>query len=338
LKIVYNIHISIIIPTYRRKEYLKQALLSAVQQTYQKTEVIIVYDGSRDNVKISNMINGVPIRVYHLDQHSGGAVARNFGVSKSRYDWIAFLDDDDIWAPDKLKKQVEYITHNPEIEFVYNNHYIFDSKYRICDRKILSHHFSCDDSLFQKNLIIYSATGSTSSFLIKKSAFEKVDGFDNDMPSAQDHDLALRLLKSGTHFYCIPEPLLFYRDHQNKISMDLHKKLEGRNRIIQTKKRLFPELYQKYESEILFLHNYALTFVYLFNRMGKASFKHAAKAYRLKQKLSVYLKLNIIIILSIMRLLPLVMNTLSFIKQIKYYSISRYLQDKIRSFQKQSVQ
>ncbi len=332
-----KITISIIIPTFKRQEYLRQALLSAVHQTYKETEVIIVYDGDRGNDQIPDMINGIPVRIYHLEHHSGAAAARNFAVSKSHYDWIAFLDDDDIWVPCKLEKQVEYIKHHHEIEFVYHNHYIFDSKYRVCDRKILSHHFSKNADLFQKNLIIYSATGSTSSFLIKKLAFEKVNGFDHNMPSAQDHDLALRLLKSGVQFYCIPEPLLFYRDHQNKISMNLHKKLEGRSRIIQTKKQLFPDLYQKYESEIQFFNHYALTFVYMFNRMGKAAFEHAIKAYRMKRKLSVYIKLNIINILSVMRLLPMVMNLLSCIKQIKYYRITRNLREIIKVFQCQSL-
>lgn len=327
-----DIFISIIIPTYNRPEYLKQAVMSAVMQDYRKIEVIIVNNGKRKDAVFPKVISDIPVRVHLFDNRLGGAASRNLGVSKARYDWIAFLDDDDIWMPDKLIKQVEIIKKNPSTQFIFHDHYIFDSSYRVYDRKLLSRHFSDERETFLKNLMIYSATGSTSSFLVKRSAFENVHGFDETMPSAQDHDLALRLYKSGIRFYCIPEPLLFYREHLKKISWNLDRKLEGREKILRTKKKLFPEAYTQYEWDIRYFNHYAMVFIYSFNRKGILAFKHAISLFRMNKNVVVFMKLLILICMSALNLLTMTRKILAIIKQMKYRNMSRILKKSIHGF------
>ena len=106
--------VSIIIPTYNRTEYLKYTLESVINQTYPATEIIVVDDGS-PNTKTQTLCQHYKNVAYYKIENSGGpATPRNFGFKQSKGQYIAFLDDDDLWLPDKLSKQVKILEENPD--------------------------------------------------------------------------------------------------------------------------------------------------------------------------------------------------------------------------------
>lgn len=109
--------ISIIMATYNRANYIKEALDSIMKQTFKDYEIIVADDGSTDNTKdILEKYEGIR---YLLLEHSGIAMTRNAAVSAARGKWIAFLDSDDLWKEEKLQKQVDYIQAHPDCRIVY---------------------------------------------------------------------------------------------------------------------------------------------------------------------------------------------------------------------------
>ena len=108
-----NVSISVIIPVYNREKTIKYCLDSVLTQTYKNLEVILVDDCSTDNsINIINSYNDSRIKLFTLDKNSGAQYCRNFGIKKASYDWIAFLDSDDEWLPDKLEKQVQILAEH----------------------------------------------------------------------------------------------------------------------------------------------------------------------------------------------------------------------------------
>ena len=104
-----NVHISIIIPTYNRAQYVVRAVRSALEQTYQNVEVIVVDDGSIDDTQLSLATLSDP-RLRIIKQDNGGvSAARNTGIAAALGEWVAFLDDDDSWMPNKLECQLHYM-------------------------------------------------------------------------------------------------------------------------------------------------------------------------------------------------------------------------------------
>ncbi|MDQ7045188.1 MAG: glycosyltransferase family A protein, partial [Sulfurimonas sp.] len=110
-------NISVVIPTYNRYDFLKRALASVYTQTHLPDEVIVIDDGSTD--KTSEIQKDFPQIIYIYQKNAGVSSARNLGIKNAKYEWIAFLDSDDTWDEDKLKKQIEFHTNNPEIFMSY---------------------------------------------------------------------------------------------------------------------------------------------------------------------------------------------------------------------------
>ncbi|MCX3067002.1 glycosyltransferase family 2 protein [Cetobacterium somerae] len=185
-----NEYVSIVIPTYNRDYSLKKAIMSILNQTYQKFELIIVDDNSQDNTEaIVKTILDCRIKYIKLDKNSGANKARNIGVKNSKYNIVAFHDSDDEWHIDKLEKQLEYF-QNGKFDIV-------SCKYN----KYINNKFICilpnEDVDLSKNLltkILYENFISTQTILGKKECFEN-EKFDESFPRFQDWDLILRLVK-----------------------------------------------------------------------------------------------------------------------------------------------
>src|SRR5262245_45342203 len=113
--------VSVIIPTHNRADFLRGALSSVLNQTYQNFEIIVVNDASTDDTaKVVAAFEDERIRFIRHDTNKGGSAARNTGILASKCDYIAFLDDDDEWLPDKLRKQMEILLASPpEVAGVY---------------------------------------------------------------------------------------------------------------------------------------------------------------------------------------------------------------------------
>ena len=179
-------NISVIIPTYNRYEVLKRALNSVYIQTYKPKEVIVVDDGSSDAT--SSIIKEFPSVKYFYKKNGGVSSARNFGIKKATYDWIAFLDSDDQWHKDKLQEQMLFHQQNLDILISYTNErWIRDNKEVNLPKKYQKVGGDIFSKCLSHCIIAPSAT------LIHKGLFDKVGAFDESLEICEDYDLYLRV-------------------------------------------------------------------------------------------------------------------------------------------------
>lgn len=183
--------ISIVIPTHNRKELLKRAVDSVLNQTYKDIEVIVVSDGSTDGTsEIMKDYRLSDKRVLFFEYHPprSGNYARNFGIKQSKGEYVAFLDDDDEWLPSKLEKQIEIMKKDAKVGLVYTGvKIIYENdgvKYSFIGKA---------QGKVTKDILLDNCIGTTSTVLIKKSVLDKVGGFDNNLAALQDYDLWIRI-------------------------------------------------------------------------------------------------------------------------------------------------
>ena len=179
--------ISVIIPTYNRKNTLPRAVESVLNQTYKPTEIIVVDDGSTDGTKewFSEMY---PLVHYIYQVNSGVSSARNTGINSARGDWIALLDSDDEWLPDKLEIQVKLLQNNAELRFCHTNEIWIRNGVRINQMK---KHQKYGGNIFKKCLDICRISPSSS--LFHTSVIKDVGLFDESLDVCEDYDLWLRI-------------------------------------------------------------------------------------------------------------------------------------------------
>lgn len=204
---VKNYRIAVIIPTWNRKKLIKKAILSALNQSYQPHEIIVCDDGSTDGTEqVVSGINSNLIRYFHLPHSGHPSVARNYGIQISKSNFIAFLDSDDYWHEDKLKKQVDQLQLS-KCNFVCSNATRVHSESTKTALLSYSKSYIDYDDLLASNMII------TSSVVLSKDLLQAVSLFptENDMRIYQDYALWLRLVLSNK-FYYSNEQLVDYND------------------------------------------------------------------------------------------------------------------------------
>ena len=179
--------ISVIIPTYNRKNTLPRAVESVLNQTYKPIEIIVVDDGSTDGTKewFSEMY---PLVHYTYQVNSGVSSARNTGINSARGNWIALLDSDDEWLPDKLELQVKLLQNNAELRFCHTNEIWIRNGVRINQMK---KHQKYGGNIFNKCLDICRISPSSS--LFHTSVIKDVGLFDESLNVCEDYDLWLRI-------------------------------------------------------------------------------------------------------------------------------------------------
>ena len=179
--------ISVIIPTYNRKNTLPRAVESVLNQTYKPVKIIVVDDGSTDGTKewFSEMY---PLVHYIYQVNSGVSSARNTGINSARGNWIALLDSDDEWLPDKLELQVKLLQNNAELRFCHTNEIWIRNGVRINQMK---KHQKYGGNIFKKCLDICRISPSSS--LFHTSVIKDVGRFDESLDVCEDYDLWLRI-------------------------------------------------------------------------------------------------------------------------------------------------
>ncbi|MCZ7384118.1 MAG: glycosyltransferase [Candidatus Methanoperedens sp.] len=209
--------VSVIIPTYNRANYLKKSLQSAISQTVRDIEIIIINNYSTDNtLEVISSFNDQRIKIINFK--NGGVIAksRNQGMIQSTGRYIAFLDDDDLWCPDKLELQIDYLESHPEFGAVYSNAIIIDEK---DNRKgfLINRGQAKEGQVFQYLLGGNFITILT--VLMRRELLESV-GLFNEEPSliaVEDYEYWMRTsFKFG--FGYIGKPLALYRIHSTSVS------------------------------------------------------------------------------------------------------------------------
>ncbi len=203
--------VSVCIPTFDRKEYLKETLDSILAQTYKNYEIIIVDDGSTDGTADMITSLGYPI-TYHWQQNTGDAAARNKLIELAKGDYISFIDSDDLLVPDAVEKMVEAIQAQPDEAVVYGSYYRIDEAGKVygkCKRKLRSGHIT--KYLFQ-TILIHSC-GS----MFPRKMLKTASPFDDSLKVCSDYDLWLRL-SAEYRFIALPEPTFKRRRHLSNLS------------------------------------------------------------------------------------------------------------------------
>ncbi len=201
--------VSVIIPNYNYSKYVCEAVDSALGQTYQDKEVIVVDDGSTDS-SVELLGNyGDKIRLI-AQKNAGVCAARNNGVAASTGELIAFLDADDVWMPEKLEKQVAQFLAVPNVVLSHVGVQDIDAN----GAGLATHTDGMSGSVFRELLSFDRGVilGGCSGCVISREAFEKVGGFDYRLSTSADWDLYFRVVRLGDVAF-VREPLLKYRFH-----------------------------------------------------------------------------------------------------------------------------
>jgi glycosyltransferase involved in cell wall biosynthesis len=205
-------HISVIIPTYNRAECITEAIEGALNQTYTNYEIIVVDDGSTDNTKEVLEPYREKIRYIYQD-NAGVSAARNTGIRAALGPWIAFLDSDDIWLPEKLSSQMECIKHT-NTKVCFTKVEIFEERTNKKARKVKYKEETFNepfDLILQKPLAAYVQT-----MVADKNLIEYVGCFNERLKVAEDTDLICKLAFE-TPFSYIHTPLAYVnRTEQRK--------------------------------------------------------------------------------------------------------------------------
>ncbi|QOP43213.1 glycosyltransferase family 2 protein [Sulfurimonas sediminis] len=179
-------NISVIIPTYNRYKLLKRAIQSILLQTYLPKEIIVIDDGSTDAT--CNIQKDFPNIIYLYQKNRGVSAARNRGIEIAQSDWIAFLDSDDEFYPQKLQKQVDFHKENPDILMSYTQEQWVRNGVVV---KIPKKYRKIGKDAFIENLSYCNI--APSSVMLHKSLLETVGLFDEHLEVCEDYDLWLRI-------------------------------------------------------------------------------------------------------------------------------------------------
>jgi glycosyltransferase involved in cell wall biosynthesis len=205
--------ISVIIPTFNRKNFLKEAIYSVLKQKDVFFEVIVVDDGSNDGTK--EFIKNYPIK-YFYQENKGPASARNLGIMNSNGKYIAFLDSDDLWVEDKLSNQINFFKENPDILIVHTNE-IWIRNGKVLNQK--KKHKKGGGDQFERSLEL--CVISPSSVLIKRELFDIVGTFDESFPACEDYEFWLRVT-SKFKIGFVEKPLVVKRGgHRDQLSKNI---------------------------------------------------------------------------------------------------------------------
>lgn len=217
--------VSIIIPTYNRVFFLRKTLQSINNQTYQNYEVFVIDDGSTNN-EAEEVCKLFPKVYYFKIENSGGpAKPRNTGIQKATGKYLAFVDDDDIWLPNKLAIQTAILEQNLDFGLTHGCCEIINEE-GVLQNRIIGRPGTPEVKHGDvKMRMIGNWTVMTPTSFVRKEIVDRVGFFNEDMPSAgEDTEFWVRC-SFETKFYYINEPLVHYRVHSNNISANKRKYL-----------------------------------------------------------------------------------------------------------------
>ncbi len=198
--------VSVMVPLYNNEKYIAEAIESILAQTYKDFEIIVADDGSTDKGgEIASSFKEV--RYYKL-KHGGISKTRNFALSKARGALIAFLDSDDLWAPDKLELQVDYLNEHPDCDIIfcrYENFFDGSEKDLTCR---------------QKQILLTEIPGYLTGACLRKSLFDRFGGYDEAYDFGEDTQWLARLEIAGVDLgHKLERVLYFRRIHDENISL-----------------------------------------------------------------------------------------------------------------------
>jgi len=209
----HSVHtVSVIIPTFNRRERVLKAIASVVSQTRQPDEIIVVDDGSTDGSSAA-IRNNFPTVTVIRQQNSGVSAARNTGIRAATGEWLAFLDSDDEWKPEKLEKHITFAVSHPEYRVSQTDEvWIRNGRFVNPMKK----HEKRGGLFFQDALKLCLV--SPSAVMIRHDVFRDIGSFDETLPACEDYDLWLRILAREPIGYLEKKLVVKHGGHPDQLS------------------------------------------------------------------------------------------------------------------------
>lgn len=263
--------VSIIIATYHRYDLLPRAILSAVNQTYPDIEIVVVDDNPADSPeraeteKIMQKITAEYSQVKYLQnaKNSGGAVTRNNGINVASGDYIAFLDDDDEYLPERIETQLAEMKKNGWDAAVMDGATYDEEDNLLSEKKQHLQNGMTQDELMRVHML-YHISG-TNTFMFKADKIREIGGFD-DLPACQEYVLMQKAIEAGLTVGYVERTLV--KNHISKgerLSTSL-KKIPAQNLLIEKKKKYFHLLTKKERRAVMCRHYGVLFNIYYKNK------------------------------------------------------------------------
>jgi glycosyltransferase involved in cell wall biosynthesis len=206
--------VSAIIPAYNCERYIKETVESVLAQTYKDIELIVVDDGSTDRTGEILKTFGFRVKYIYQSKNTGPSGARNKGIERAEGEYIAFLDHDDVWMPNKIEEQIKLLEGNEDVALVYSNGYYVGPSG--LTRGTLFDNIKPHRNFVLEELLVNSFI-PTSSVVVKKQILNKVGWFSERFLVTQDFDLYLRIAEQHKIDF-VGSPLLKHRVHPDSLS------------------------------------------------------------------------------------------------------------------------
>ena len=204
--------VSVVIPTYERIETLPRSLDSVINQTFSDWELIVVDDGSTDGTD-EMILRDYPAVRLHRQENAGVSFARNAGVALTAGEWIAFLDSDDAWLPEKLERQLSALANEPELRLSHTDEIWIRNGKRVNQPK---EYAKSGGAIYRRCLPLCCICPS--SVLFRRDLFDEIGGFDEILPVCEDYDLWLRITAREPVHYLDEALVRKYGGHEDQLS------------------------------------------------------------------------------------------------------------------------
>jgi glycosyltransferase involved in cell wall biosynthesis len=216
--------VSVIIPTLDRPEFLQAALGSVLRQTVADFEALVVDDGSATNVlPLLDAMDDRRIRYLRHESNRGEAAARNTGILSAGGAYLAFLDDDDEWLPDKLRLQLDLFSRRSDtVGCVYGGYVAIRAR----DGQVLWRRVPTKRGDLSRELLRFNILGAPSTVMLRRECVERVGLFDENIAFGVDYDLWIRVAQEF-RFDFVPEIVARYTVHQRQLSNDVLLRAKG---------------------------------------------------------------------------------------------------------------
>jgi glycosyltransferase involved in cell wall biosynthesis len=251
--------VSVIIPVYQVEKYIEATVKSVLSQTYKDFELLIIDDGSPDkSIEICQQFSDPRIRIIH-QENRGVAAARNHGIREAQGEYLAFLDADDLWMPEKLAKHVEHLDNNPEVGVSFSRSAFIDE----ADNPLGIYQMGKLKDITPLDLLCRTPIGNGSVPVIRRQVLEEMKFQDNVYGSVEDFyfdddrklhpsedvECWLRIaIKTKWKIEGLAEPLTLYRVNPQGFSAQLQKKLSSWETMLEKIRAYAPQEVQKWEN------------------------------------------------------------------------------------------
>ncbi|NEN98931.1 MAG: glycosyltransferase family 2 protein [Moorea sp. SIO3I7] len=250
-------HVSVIIPVYGVENYIAAAVQSVLEQTYTNFEVLIIDDESPDSsIKICQEFSDQRLKIIH-QTNRGLAGARNTGIRHAKGDYLAFLDGDDLWLPQKLERHIEHLENFPDIGISFSRSALIDEAGNFMGAYLMPKLSNITIS----DLFRESPIGNGSAAVVRRELFDTIKYqdnvygptedyyFDENFRRAEDIECWLRIaIQTDWKIEGIPEALTLYRINTQGLSANLFKQFESLEQMIEKTRSYAPTVTSRWEN------------------------------------------------------------------------------------------